>query len=200
VKNRIVDLVLKGKGMGWYATDHYIRTKLHYLTEMNDPNNVLTRLKQNVVILKDALNAKEQNKYIYIREELSDVAERDSLIVKLATILAKCEREPRVKYRKLILDLLGHSSMESDSNAYLHGMTLMRAVILDAYGQVVRMTRLPLNSAEKGCLLNYVQNPIDKQDPLLRGFDYWSIQDESLKVLKMGELLDIRANVVALKM
>ncbi len=178
VKEKIVDLTLKGRGMGWYKTDFYIRTKLHYLTEMNDPNNILSRLRQNTLFLKDALNAKINGEYKYDSRVLPQLLLKESLLIKLAVVLALCERDPRLDQRDIIFGLLQRKDAAQ-------GSTLMTAVVLEVFAQIVGKTNEPLNPEEIKCLRNFIECPVVEQDPMLRGFDYWSIQDQAIKILEM---------------
>jgi mevalonate kinase len=188
LKEKIVDIPLRGEGKEWYATDHYIRNRLNYLTEMNDPNNVLARLRQNMAFLKDALNAKDgSGNYVYDEGSIFSLLKTyDSVIVKLAVLLVACERDKDMESRKQILNLLEQREARKDIYEKLPGATLLTAVVLEAFGQAVIITGKPLSPYEADIVTNYVRQPIKTQDPLLRGFDYWSIQDEALEVLQLN--------------
>jgi hypothetical protein len=187
LKGKVVDLTMKDSSKGWYAADHYLRNKFHYLTEMNDPNNVLARLKQNVIFLKDVLNEKYANgRYVGMADGF--MGPFDSVLVKLAGLLALCERSADREGRRMILALLEKRDLEGEMPLpRMQGESLLPAVIIDAFSRAVILTRKPLNAEEIRVLTRLVKHPIGVQDPILRGFDYWAIRDEALKALQMTQ-------------
>jgi hydroxymethylpyrimidine pyrophosphatase-like HAD family hydrolase len=180
LKSRIVDPVLREKSLSWFAIDAYIRRSLHYLTEMDDPNNVYARLKVNLRMCVEYFSLRnDDGTYRVSDETLERLMTRDNLMARLAALIVQSTRN-KADQAKSETHLI-HAIYEHHAHAVSQKLNPLHLGLMIHALKTIGIE----NEDTKRTLFRLMLNPIDQPYTQYRGFDYWIIRNEIMQALDL---------------